>query len=65
VWAPGRRDPLPEGLKQLEGYLDQLGLDRGVLVIFDRRPEAGSSEERTRFDQVRTEKGYAVTVLRA
>ncbi|MCC6559127.1 MAG: ATP-binding protein [Polyangiaceae bacterium] len=65
VWAPGRRDPLPQGLKQIEGYLDQLGLDRGVLVIFDRRPEAGSSEERTRFEEARTEKGYAVTVLRA
>jgi hypothetical protein len=65
VWAPGRRDPLPQGLKQLEGYLDQLGLDRGVLVIFDRRPEAQASEERTRFEEARTEKGYAVTLLRA
>lgn len=65
VWAKGRPDPLASGLTQLEAYLDQFGLDRGVLAIFDRRPEASGIEERTRFEEARTAKGYAVKVLRA
>src|SRR6185369_7082715 len=65
VWAPGKSDPLTKGLEQLEGYLDQLGLDRGVLAIFDRRPEGPPIEERTRFEEARTpHRGHAVTVLR-
>jgi hypothetical protein len=65
VWAAGRPDPLDRGLEQLETYLDQLGLDRGVLAIFDRRPEAPPIEERTRFEEARTpRRGLAVTVLR-
>jgi hypothetical protein len=65
VWAPGKPDPLPQGLKQLEGYLDQLGLDHGALAVFDRRPEAAPIEERTRFEEARTpRRGYPVTVLR-
>jgi hypothetical protein len=65
VWAQGRRDPLAEGLAQLDGYLDRLALDRGVLVIFDRRTEAGEPELRTRIEDTRTPRGRAVTVLRA
>ncbi|HEY2291661.1 MAG TPA: ATP-binding protein [Thermoanaerobaculia bacterium] len=65
VWTAGKPDPLARGLEQLEGYLEQLGLDHGVLAIFDRRPEALPIEERTRFEDVRTPgRGYAVTVLR-
>ena len=37
VWRDGAPDPLPEGLAQLDAYLAGLGLDRGWLVIFDRR----------------------------
>ncbi len=33
----GETDPLAEGLARLDGYLDHLGLDTGVLVVFDRR----------------------------
>ena len=65
VWAKGRPDPLAKGLAQLEAYLDRLGLDHGVLVIFDRRPRAAPIGERTRFEEARTAKGYGVTVLRA
>jgi hypothetical protein len=64
VWAKGTADPLAKGLVQLEKYLDGLGLQEGTLVIFDRRPEAGVIEERTRFETAKTAKGYAVTVLR-
>jgi hypothetical protein len=63
VWAKGKPDPLGRGLLQLEGYLDLLGLGRGVLAIFDRRPEALPIEARTRFEAARTAKGYEVTVL--
>jgi hypothetical protein len=64
VWAPGKRDPLDKGLEQLESYLRRLELDRGVLVLFDRRPEAGDIEERTRFESARTPGGLEVLVLR-
>ena len=38
VWAEGRPDPTERGLAQLDSYLEQLSLERGVQVIFDRRP---------------------------
>jgi hypothetical protein len=65
VWAPGRKDPLDKGLEQLDGYLAPLGLDEGVLVLFDRRPEAPPAEDRTRFEAAVTPAGRRVTVLRA
>ncbi len=49
----GYGDPLEEGLKQLAGYLERLGLDTGTLVIFDQRAaavpfaERGGRERRT------------------
>jgi hypothetical protein len=65
VWAPKKRDPLVQGLQQLEGYLDAMGLDQGTLVLFDRRPEAQDIELRTRFEAAKSPKGYEVLVLRA
>jgi hypothetical protein len=65
VWRPGQRDPVEQGLAQLDRYLDRLDLDTGYLVVFDRRPEAAPMEERVRFDQDRTPAGRQVTVLRA
>ena len=42
VWREaGDPDPKEEGLSQLDGYLDGLGLSTGWLVVFDRRPESG------------------------
>ncbi|MET8003755.1 ATP-binding protein [Nonomuraea glycinis] len=64
VWRAGRDDPLPEGLAQLDGYLDRLSLSTGVLVIFDRRPEAAPWRERGSFEQATTPSGRQVTVLR-
>jgi hypothetical protein len=64
VWAPGRPDPLAEGIAQLDGYLDRLGLDAGTLVIFDRRAEAPPVGERTRFEEARTASGRGVWVVR-
>jgi len=65
VWHPGRPDPLPEGLRQLDRYLDRLGLDTGTLIIFDRRPDATSVADRTRFTEEETPSGRVVTLLRA
>jgi hypothetical protein len=65
VWREGRPDPLGKGLEQLDGYLARLGLDQGVLVVFDRRDGVGSPEERTRFDEAETATGRSVVLLRA
>ncbi len=65
VWREREADPLAEGLVQLDGYLDRLGLDTGVLVVFDRRPQAAPIAERTVFDRATSPSGRPVTVLRA
>ena len=66
VWRPGKPDPLAKGLEQLEGYLARLGLAQGVLVLFDRRPEAEvvAWEERPRWEDALTATGRGVRVLR-
>jgi hypothetical protein len=65
VWRDRKKDPLEQGLSQLDGYLDKTGLDTGVLVIFDRRSVAADVDERTRFEEATSPAGRAVTVLRA
>jgi hypothetical protein len=65
VWAPGKPDPLPVGLKQLDRYLDGLHMDTGTLVIFDRRPSAAPVGERTAITEVTSPSGRAITLLRA
>ncbi len=65
VWRDKRRDPLQQGLAQLDQYLARLGLDRGTLIVFDRRQGAEPIEQRTRFEDAKTPSGRAVRVLRA
>ncbi len=65
VWREGDADPLRDGLAQLDGYLDRLGLGTGVLVVFDRRPKAAPIAERTRVTDATSPSGRPVTVLRA
>jgi hypothetical protein len=65
VWRDKTKDPLAKGLVQLDGYLELLGLDTGVLVIFDRRAEAEEIETRTRVEEAQTPAGRKVTLLRA
>jgi hypothetical protein len=65
AWAPGKRDPLPTGLRQLDGYLDRFRLKTGTLIIFDRRPEAAPITERTTFSKVTSPVGRTITLLRA
>jgi len=63
----GRQDPLNEGLSQLDGYLERVDLDSGVLVVFDRRSGMASipTKERTHEQSAVTPKGRPVRVLRA
>ncbi|MEO3803477.1 ATP-binding protein [Nonomuraea sp. B1E8] len=65
VWRAGENDPKPDGLTQLDRYLDRLSLPTGVLVIFDRRPEALPWKERGSFEVATTPSGRHITVLRA
>jgi AAA domain-containing protein len=65
VRHPDRPDPVPDGLTQLDAYLDRLGLDTGTLIVFDRRPTAPPLPERTVLTTASTPTGRAVTLLRA
>jgi hypothetical protein len=64
VWRDKIADPRDEGLAQLDTYFDQVGLDHGVLVIFDHRGAAPPLAERQGFADARTPSGRAVTLLR-
>jgi hypothetical protein len=65
VWRDKKPDPRDEGLAQLDAYLERLGLDRGVLVLFDRRAEAAALPARIDFAPAQTPAGRPVTLLRA
>lgn len=65
VWRDGAKDPLAEGLAQLDGYLDGLGLETGWLVIFDRRSGLPDIAERATTEEAITPAGRAVAVVRA
>ena len=65
VWREGRKDPLVEGLVQIEAYLTGLGLNEGILVLFDQRTAAAPVEERTREEAAETASGKRIRVLRA
>lgn len=64
VWRDGERDPLNEGLEQLDSYLSGLGLETGWLVIFDQRSGLPDISERTTTETAVTPTGRAVTVIR-
>ncbi|MFV8753176.1 ATP-binding protein [Nannocystaceae bacterium ST9] len=64
VWRDKQADPETEGLAQIDGYLAGLDLDRGWLVIFDRRSGLSAIAERTSVATSRTPGGRAVTVIR-
>jgi len=64
VWREGRRDPLSEGLKQLDKYLSGLNLDTGWLVIFDRREGLPPISDRTTTEIAESPDGRTITVIR-
>jgi type II secretory pathway predicted ATPase ExeA len=63
VWAQGRKDPLPEGLVQIERYLHRLNVSAGFLVIFDRRSDLPAWEDRMRVQDAVTQSGKPIMVL--
>ncbi|WP_428263534.1 AAA family ATPase [Haliangium sp.] len=74
VWRDKKPDPVDEGLAQLDGYLDRVGLDRGVLVIFDRRAghagvgaghAGGHASADIELGEIESPRGRAITLLRA
>jgi type II secretory pathway predicted ATPase ExeA len=64
VWRTGRKNPLIDGLQQMQRYLQRLNLDQGYLVIFDQRNDAAIWGERMHIDEAQTADGKAVMVLR-
>jgi hypothetical protein len=64
LWRDGRKDPLGEGLDQLEGYLAGLALDEGWLVLFDRRSGLPAIEDRVSIEEASTAGGRRVRVVR-
>lgn len=65
VWRDGEGDPLDEGLAQLDEYLAGLGLDRGWLVVFDRRSGLPPIAQRTAVELATSPQGRAIAVIRA
>jgi len=64
VWHPKQKDPLNQGLKQLDKYLAGLNLETGWLVIFDRRPNLPPIGDRTTTQEVVSPAGRCITVIR-
>ncbi|WP_437338796.1 AAA family ATPase [Sorangium sp. So ce394] len=65
VWRDGRRDPVEDGLEQIDRYLAGLNLARGWLVIFNQRKEQPPVEQRVTVEPRMTPGGRAVSVIRA
>lgn len=64
VWRTGQKDPLAEGIHQLDQCLHRLGLSEGVLILFDRRTPALPLEDRVREEEAVTPTGKRVRVWR-
>lgn len=63
VWRDGRRDPLEDGLDQLATYLEALDVERGALLLFDRRSTAPALRERGEMREIE-HAGRRITVMR-
>ncbi len=64
VWRDGRKDPIVNGLQQIERYLHRLAMPEGYLVIFDQRSTAANWEARMQTESTFTASGKPVLVLR-
>ncbi len=64
VWRDGKKDPIHEGLEQLDKYLSGLSLDTGWLVIFDRRSGLPSISDRTTTEIATSPAGRNITIIR-
>jgi hypothetical protein len=64
TWRSRQRDPEPEGLGQLDEYLDHTDADAAWLVVFDQRARRPPPSKRTRAVKKKTPAGRKVTVVR-
>lgn len=64
VWRDKQPNPLTEGVLQLDGYLARHALPDGFLVIFDQRTNAPEWLERMSTEQLSTESGRTLVVMR-
>ncbi|WP_250280804.1 MULTISPECIES: AAA family ATPase [unclassified Frankia] len=64
TWRSKKTDPLRQGLRQLDRYLDRFQLGTGTLAIFDQRPAAPPIDERTAITTVTSPAGRPITLLR-
>jgi len=62
VWR--KANPVKQGLKQLNGYLDRLSMDRGTLIIFNQRKRFLPFQERVSRKYVNFE-GKRIQLIRA
>lgn len=65
VRRQGKGSPLREALNQLDKYLDQLSLDTGYLVIFDRRDSALRRRPNPAITATSSPAGHDITLLTA
>ncbi len=65
VWRDGRKDPEPEGLAQLDAYLEAIAQESGWLLVFDRRTGVSPVEDRLSSHEGLTPSGKKVVVVRA
>lgn len=57
-------DDVEAASKAVWSAIDRLGLEEGVLVVFDCRTAAEAIEDRTRLEEGRSPSGRRITVLR-
>jgi len=65
VRRQGERNPLKDGLAQLDEYLARFDLDTGFLIIFDRRPSALRKRPNPQFSRLSAPSGRGITLLSA
>ena len=65
VHRQGERNPLKDGLAQLDEYLARLDLGAGTLIIFDRRPSALRRRPNPQFSRLPSLSGREITLLSA
>jgi len=58
-------DPVPEGLGQVDEALDRLGVDKGWLVVFDRRKGLSPVSQRLGATKEKTPAGREIVLVRA
>jgi hypothetical protein len=61
VWRKGEVNPLKKGLAQMDEYLKSLGMNRGMLVIFDAR--AKLAKHKVRYEDTVSKKGRKIRVM--